>query len=47
MQNEDIVYVSPSSVYRVLKANYLIPSQDYNQKKDADGEIEVEEPNQM
>ena len=47
MQDENIVYVSPSSVYRVLKDNDLIPSQDYHQKKDADGEIEVEEPNQM
>jgi len=47
MQNKDIVYVSPSSVYRVLKENDLIPSQEYHQEESADGKIEVQEPNQM
>lgn len=47
MQNKDIVYVSPSSVYRVLKENNLISSQEYHQEKSADGKIEVQEPNQM
>ncbi len=47
MQDKEIVYVSPSSVYRVLKYNDLIPYQDYHQKKDADCGIEVENPKQM
>ncbi|GAB6138519.1 hypothetical protein JCM15060_17080 [Halanaerobaculum tunisiense] len=47
MQDQDIVHVSPSSVYRVLKNNNLISSQEYHQEKSADGKIKVQEPNQM
>ena len=47
MKDKDIVHVSPSSVYRVLKDNNLISSQEYHQEKSADGEITVQEPNTM
>ena len=48
MQNNDIAYVSPSSVYRVLKANDLILKKDYNKEpQDADGKIKVSEPHQL
>jgi len=47
MQREDVVYVSPSTVYRVLKEEGLIPTRSYNKKRKADGKIEVKEPNKM
>ena len=48
LQNEDIVYVSPSSVYRVLKAEGLINERtEPQQDTSADGKIEVEKPNKM
>ena len=48
LQNEDIVHVSPSSVYRVLKAEGLINERNEpKQDTSADGKIEVEKPNKM
>ena len=47
MQDEDVVYVSPSSVYRVLKEENLIPEQEYHEKQKSDGKIEVNEPDKM
>ncbi len=45
MQDEGVVYASPSTVYRVLKAENLIPSKDYHKERKADGKIEVSTPN--
>jgi len=48
MQNDNIAFVSPSSVYRVLKANDLIPEKEYNKERQkADGKIKVSEPHQV
>ena len=47
MQDEDVVYVSPSSVYRVLKEENLIPEKQYHEKQKADGKIEVNQPDKM
>jgi len=48
MKNEDICYVSPSTVYRVLNEEGLIPKRDKPvQDKKADGKIEVKKPNKM
>ncbi|MBS3768584.1 MAG: IS3 family transposase [Candidatus Cloacimonetes bacterium] len=49
MQNNNIAFVSPSTVYRVLKANDLIPEKEYNKEpqKEADGKIKVSEPHQV
>ncbi|PTW01339.1 transposase InsO family protein [Halanaerobium saccharolyticum] len=47
MMDDDIVYVSASSAYRVLKEGGLIPDQEYHKKKKADGKIEVDKPNKM
>ncbi|MCF8012540.1 MAG: DDE-type integrase/transposase/recombinase [Clostridiales bacterium] len=47
MQDENIVYVSPSTVYRVLKSEELIPEKDYHEQQKADGKIEVSGPDQM
>ncbi|WP_255666903.1 hypothetical protein [Halanaerobium polyolivorans] len=42
MIDDDIVYVSASSTYRLLKDAGLIPEQEYKKKKNADGKIEVD-----
>ena len=48
MQNDNIAFVSPSSVYRVLKANDLISEKEYNKERQkADGKIKVSEPHQV
>ena len=48
MQHEGIAFVSPSTVYRVLKAHELIPEKEYNQEpQQADGKIKVSEPHQV
>jgi len=41
IMDDDIVYVSASSAYRVLKEVGLIPDQEYHKQKKADGKIEV------
>lgn len=47
MQDEGVVYVSPSTIYRILKAENLIPDQEYHQEQEADGEITTNKKNQM
>jgi len=47
MIDDDIAYVSASSVYRVLKEEGLVFEQEYHKKKKADGIIEVDQPNKM
>lgn len=47
MQDEEIAFVSPSTVYRVLKSEDLIPEQDYHEPQEADGKINVSGPDQM
>lgn len=47
MIDDDVAYVSASSVYRVLKAVDLIPEQEYHSKRKADGKIKVDKPNKM
>jgi hypothetical protein len=43
--NNDIVYVSTSSAYRVLKEVGLIPNQEYHKQKKPDEKIEINQPN--
>jgi putative transposase len=47
MIDDDVAYVSASSVYRVLKQANLISEQDYHEKRVADGSIKVTKANQM
>ncbi|MCF8001791.1 MAG: IS3 family transposase, partial [Halanaerobiales bacterium] len=47
MMDDDIVYVSASSTYRVLKDAGLIPEHEYHKKQNADGKIKVDQPNKM
>ncbi|MFW6009617.1 MAG: hypothetical protein ACOCP8_10175 [archaeon] len=39
MQDDDIAYVSPSSAYRGLKSEGLVPEQKYHEKQKSDGKM--------
>ena len=47
MQHDGVVFVSPSTVYRVLKAEGLVPSYDTPKREAADGKVEVGAPNEV
>lgn len=47
MMDDNVAYVSASSVYRVLKAAGFIPEQEYHSERKADGKIKVDKPNKM
>ena len=47
LQNHDIVFVSPSTTYRILKEAGLIKSWSLPAKNNADGKMEITKPNQV